>query len=253
MFTGWFRRVSVSDLLTASNSNPHTISYNGDNETKDHDEQTMEKAPSLKRVYKLTDLVYLGICNVVGSGIYVLAGTAGKDQAGSALLISLLIGLFSAGISALCYAEFASRIPVIGGSYVYIYTSSGEMLGFLTGFVKVMTQMCSCAINAIGAVGYLRSFIQSIYDNDDSVENLNDSIFFGKDLYGDIISINLIAPCLIFIFMCIVLWDIGLSSKFMNITATWNMLLLVLFCIAGLMLFDFQVLTRPWYIFAFVF
>lgn len=240
MFSGPFRRISVSDLLRASNSNTRNYNEqdNGDNGDK-------SSSPSLKRVYKLTDLIYLGICNVVGSGIYVLAGTAGKDEAGSGLLISLVIGLISAGISAMCYAEFASRIPVIGGSYIYIYTSSGEILGFITGFVKILTQMCSCAINSIGAIGYLRSFIQSLYDDDNKIENLNDSIFFGKDLYGDVISINLLAPCLIFIFMCITLWDIGLSSKFMNITATWNILLLILFCIAGLMLFDWQILTKP--------
>ena len=79
------------------------------------------------------------------------------------------------------------RIPVIGGSYIYIYSSSGELLGFLSGFVKVSTQMCSCAINAISAVAYLCSFIQSLSDNDTSTDSLDDSIFFGRDLCSDIV------------------------------------------------------------------
>ena len=127
-----------------------------------------------------------------------------------------------------------------------MYSSSGELLGFLCGFVKVITQMCSCALNAIGAIAYLRSFIQSLYHNDDSeIQNLDESFFFGKPIYGEIISINLLAPILILIFMSIVLYDIGLSSKFMNIAATWNIMLLLLFIVAGLAMFDYDVLTKP--------
>lgn len=153
---------------------------------------------------------------------------------------------YTASLSLSSSAEFASRIPVIGGSYVYMYSSSGELIGFLCGFIKVITQMCSCALNAIGAIAYLRSFIQSLYQNEASeIELLDESIFFGKTIYGEIVSINLLAPILILIFMSIVLYDIGISSKFMNIAATWNIMLLLLFVVAGLFMFDINVLTNP--------
>ena len=109
MFTGWFRRISVVDLIKASNeiitSAPHSA---GDAPSDGIDQSAEAAATPLKRVYKLTDLVYLGICNVVGSGIYVMAGSAGKEDAGSGLLISLCFGLCSAGLSALCFGTTLS-------------------------------------------------------------------------------------------------------------------------------------------------
>ena len=67
MFTGAFRRVSVSDLLHASGSNTHGYNRDVPRPLHDENEDTLEQAPSLKRVYKLTDLVYLGNINSINT------------------------------------------------------------------------------------------------------------------------------------------------------------------------------------------
>ena len=103
MFNGWFRRISVVDLIKASNDITNPTHQSAGDISNDGDQPSEEASTPLKRVYKLTDLVYLGICNVVGSGIYVMAGSAGKDDAGAGLLISLCFGLCSAGLSALWF------------------------------------------------------------------------------------------------------------------------------------------------------
>ena len=104
--------------------------------------------------------------------------------------------------------------------------------------------MCSCAINSIGAIGYLRSFIQSLYDDDDKiVENLNTQYF--------LVNIMAILYPLIYwhhvlsLYLCVLHYGILVYPQNLYITATWNVLLLILFCVAGLMLFDSQLLTKP--------
>lgn len=103
----------------------------------------------LLRCLNLFDLIFLCVSGMIGSGIYVLTGVVAKQSTGPAILISNLLAacaclsgkktkenhwhaFISVWISgALCYAEFAARIPRAGSSYIYIYESLGEMLAFL--------------------------------------------------------------------------------------------------------------------------
>jgi len=148
----WLRRPLSSQFKIQGTSYHTKYTSNNSNETND----IIKKDVSLKRVYKLYDLIFYCICNVIGSGIYVMAGTAGKEEAGAGLLISLIIGLFSAGIAALSYAEFSSRLPMIGGTYTYAYASSGECIGFILGLSHGIVYMGSATVNAKGAASYLK-------------------------------------------------------------------------------------------------
>ncbi|MEC3768405.1 amino acid permease, partial [Cupriavidus sp. SS-3] len=84
-------------------------------------------AATLRKVLGPVDLVLMGIGAIIGTGIFVLTGT-GALTAGPALTVSFVIAALACGFAALCYAEFASAIPVSGSIYTYSYATLGEIV-----------------------------------------------------------------------------------------------------------------------------
>src|SRR5699024_11901188 len=85
------------------------------------------QGPGLKRTLGPWGITALGIGAVIGTGIFVVTGTAAAEHAGPAVLISFVLAAICSGFSALCYAEFATLIPVSGSSYSYAYATLGEL------------------------------------------------------------------------------------------------------------------------------
>jgi APA family basic amino acid/polyamine antiporter len=88
---------------------------------------------SLKRHLDLTNIVLLGIGAIIGAGIFVLTGTAAALHAGPAISISFIISAFGCLLAGLCYAEFASMLPVSGSAYTYGYATLGEFVAWIIG------------------------------------------------------------------------------------------------------------------------
>src|SRR3990170_7913700 len=78
---------------------------------------------SLKRTLTAFDLTLLGIGAIIGTGIFVLTGTAAANQAGPAIVLSYLAAGLACGFAALCYAELASMVPIAGSAYTYSYAT----------------------------------------------------------------------------------------------------------------------------------
>lgn len=128
--------------------------------TKDLDAMVAAaRAPAgLKKVLGPMDLVLIGIGAIVGTGIFVLTGT-GALTAGPALMVSFLIAALACGFAALCYAEFASSVPVAGSIYTYSYATLGELVAWMIGWDLMLEYGLASSAVSVGWSGYFQSLL----------------------------------------------------------------------------------------------
>jgi APA family basic amino acid/polyamine antiporter len=113
----------------------------------------------LKRVLGPVALSSLGIGAIIGTGIFVLTGVAAHDKAGPALLLSFVVAGITCIFAALCYAEFASMVPVAGSAYTYAYATLGELFAWIIGWDLVLEYAVGSATVAHGWSHYLQNFL----------------------------------------------------------------------------------------------
>jgi basic amino acid/polyamine antiporter, APA family len=123
-------------------------------------QKASESEHSLKRVLSATNLIFIGIGCIVGTGIFVITGTAAAQYAGPALSISFLISAVLCMFVALCYTEFASMIPISGSAYSYAYTTIGEFIAWFIGWNLVLEYIFGASLVAVGWSGYVASFLK---------------------------------------------------------------------------------------------
>jgi basic amino acid/polyamine antiporter, APA family len=116
-------------------------------------EQDM-KSSGLKRVLGKWSLTALGIGCVIGAGIFVMTGLAAKEYAGPALALSFVVAGLGCCFAALCFAEFASIIPVEGSTYAYSYATVGELFAWIIGWDLIIEYSMSSSTVAVGWSGY---------------------------------------------------------------------------------------------------
>jgi APA family basic amino acid/polyamine antiporter len=113
----------------------------------------------LKRSLSAWDLTLLGIGAIIGTGIFVLTGTAAANQAGPAITMSYLAAGLACAFAALCYAEFASMIPVAGSAYTYAYATLGELVAWMIGWDLILEYAVGSMTVAIGWSGYMQRLL----------------------------------------------------------------------------------------------
>ncbi|WP_046180780.1 amino acid transporter [Domibacillus tundrae] len=116
------------------------------------------KGSALKKELGAFDLTMLGIGAIIGTGIFVLTGT-GALTAGPALIISFVIAALACLFAALCYAEFASTVPVSGSVYTYTYLTLGEFIAFIIGWDLVLEYLLAVSAVSVGWSGYFQSLL----------------------------------------------------------------------------------------------
>ena len=116
----------------------------------------------LKRSLTAVDLIAYGIGATVGAGLFVVTGEAAKRLAGPSVSLSFVVAAFSGLLSALCYAEFSTRIPVAGGAYAYSYVCFGEAVAWLVGWNLTLEYGMSASVVARGFSDYFVAFLNSI-------------------------------------------------------------------------------------------
>jgi APA family basic amino acid/polyamine antiporter len=129
---------------------------------KSVDELTAEShTDNLRRTLGPFSLTTLGIGAIIGAGIFVITGTAAAQFAGPALVLSMLIAAVGCAFAGLCYAEFASMIPVAGSAYTYAYATLGELFAWIIGWDLVLEYALGAATIAVGWSG---NFISILHD-----------------------------------------------------------------------------------------
>ena len=119
-------------------------------------------AHALKRVLGPLDLVMLGIGGIIGTGIFVLTGVAAVDHAGPAVVASFAVAAIACGLAGLCYAEFATMIPISGSAYSYAYATLGEIVAWVIGWDLILEYAVAASAVASGWSGYFRVILHSV-------------------------------------------------------------------------------------------
>ena len=117
---------------------------------------------SLKRALGALNLTMLGIGAIIGTGIFVLTGTVAAQNAGPAVVLSFVIAGVASVFAALCYAEFASLVPMAGSAYTYGYATLGEFIAWIIGWDLVLEYALGAVTVAIGWSGYVVSFLNGV-------------------------------------------------------------------------------------------
>jgi len=120
-----------------------------------------EHGSGLRRVLGVRDLTALGIAAIIGAGIFSTVGRACFDGGPGVVVLFIITGV-ACGFSALCYAEFASRVPVSGSAYTYSYVAFGELIAWIIGWDLIMEYAVGNVTVAISWSGNLTSFLHNI-------------------------------------------------------------------------------------------
>ena len=121
------------------------------------EEASAEGTHTLKRSLGPVNLITLGIGAIIGAGIFVLTGTAAAQFAGPAIVLSFVVAGVGCVFAGLCYAEFASMIPIAGSAYTYGYTTLGEVVAWIIGWALCLEYAFGAATVAVGWSGYVTS------------------------------------------------------------------------------------------------
>ncbi|UQA92563.1 amino acid permease [Streptomyces halobius] len=122
---------------------------------------TEEPEHSLKKSLSALDLTVFGVGVIIGTGIFVLTGKIAKEQAGPSVALSFVVAGVVCALAALCYAEFASTVPVAGSAYTFSYASLGELPAWIIGWDLILEMALGCAVVAVGWSGYVRSLLDT--------------------------------------------------------------------------------------------
>ena len=123
-------------------------------------EAAEEGEQGLRRTLSAANLTLLGIGAIIGAGIFVLTGNAAAQYAGPAVVLSMLAAGIACGFAGLCYAEFASMIPIAGSAYTYGYATLGEFVAWIIGWDLMLEYLFGAATVAVGWAGNFVPFLK---------------------------------------------------------------------------------------------
>ena len=118
-------------------------------------------ANAMKKVLGVRDLTFMGVAAVIGAGIFSTIGTAAY-HGGPGVIFLFMITAVTCGFTALCYAEFASRVPVSGSAYTYSYVTFGELIAWIIGWALILEYAIGNVVVAISWSAYFNNILKTI-------------------------------------------------------------------------------------------
>jgi amino acid transporter len=143
-----FRRKSIEKILKET----------AQGESDGHEQHGM------KKVLKVRDLTFMGVAAVIGAGIFSTIGAASYNG-GPGVIFLFLITAVTCGFTALCYAEFASRVPVSGSAYTYAYVTFGEVIAWIIGWALILEYAIGNIVVAISWSSYFNNILKAFHIN----------------------------------------------------------------------------------------
>lgn len=123
---------------------------------------TEEPEHRLRKTLGPIDLIVFGIGVIIGTGIFVLTGTAAANYSGPGIALSFMVAGVACGLAALCYAEFASSVPVAGSAYTYSYAALGEFIAWIIGWDLILEFLVGASTVSVGWSQYFVSILKSL-------------------------------------------------------------------------------------------
>src|SRR5207253_1063870 len=126
--------------------------------------EEMQGENRLRRILGPVQLTALGVGAIIGTGIFILTGVAAHDRTGPALMLSFVLAGLACVFAALCYAEFASMVPVAGSAYTYAYATLGELFAWIIGWDLILEYAVGSATVAHGWSAHFQEFIPIFHE-----------------------------------------------------------------------------------------
>ncbi|NUK54850.1 amino acid permease, partial [Streptomyces lunaelactis] len=186
---------------------------------------TEEPEHALKKSLSAWDLIVFGVGVIIGTGIFVLTGKVAKENAGPATALAFVAAGIVCALAALCYAEFASTVPVAGSAYTFAYASIGELPAWIIGWDLVLEFALGTAVVAVGWSGYVRSLM----DNADW--HLANALE-GPDVPGG--TFDILAFLLVLVLTAILVVGMKLSANITAVVVAIKVTVVMIVIIAGL-------------------
>ncbi|MGZ8797289.1 MAG: amino acid permease [Thermoanaerobaculia bacterium] len=201
-----FRRKSLDDLI----------------------EGTREEGHQLRKVLGPLNLIALGIGAIIGAGIFATIGTAAagdasRPGAGPALMISFILTAVVCGFSALCYAEFASMVPVSGSAYTYSYATLGELVAWIIGWDLMIEYAIGNVAVAISWANYMNTLLEKFHiylpkwltvDYGTALSKMPHVVESAPHIFGFPIIFNILAVFIVSAITIVLVWGIRESANF---------------------------------------
>jgi APA family basic amino acid/polyamine antiporter len=175
----------------------------------------------LRRSLGPWNLTALGIGSIIGTGIFVLTGTAASQNAGPALVLSMIISAVGCAFSGLCYAEFAAMVPVAGSAYTYAYATMGEFIAWIIGWDLILEYALSASTVAVGWSGYFVSLARDV------------GIVIPASLAGPPGAFNLPAALIVLFVSALLVIGIKQSADTNTLLVAVKSIVLIVFVVAG--------------------
>jgi basic amino acid/polyamine antiporter, APA family len=185
-----------------------------------------EEHRGLKKTLGAFELTMLGIGAIIGTGIFVLTGIAAARFSGPALIISFMISGMACIFAALCYAEFASMVPVAGSAYTYGYAALGEIWAWIIGWDLILEYTVAAAAVSIGWSGYITSLLENIG------VHLPAALVNPPGVNGGVA--NLPAILIVLLIAALLLIGVKESARLNNIIVVVKMSAILLFILIGI-------------------
>ncbi|MFF7888095.1 amino acid permease [Streptomyces sp. NPDC020794] len=186
---------------------------------------TEEPEHALKKSLSALDLTVFGVGVIIGTGIFVLTGKVAKENAGPAVSLAFVVAGVVCALAALCYAEFASTVPVAGSAYTFAYASLGELPAWIIGWDLVLEFALGTAVVAVGWSGYVRSLLDNAgWHLPGYLSGREGSSGFGFDI---------LAAALVLVLTAILVVGVKLSARVTTVVVAIKVTVVMIVIIAG--------------------